>query len=439
MNNDAPKTTSQPDSIAERMRADWNERAREDPHFYVAFGSHHQDEENFLATGREVVGTIEFELRRFPPEVDRSTLRALEIGCGPGRLMKPLSRNFAEIHGVDVSDEMIRLARERLRGIPHAHVHVVSNPGLAEFGDRSFDLIYSYAVYQHIPSREVVLEYMRATRRLLTPGGIFRGQFNSLPQGGDPNTWIGVTFSADEIRAFTRANGLQLLALESAGTQYMWTTWRKPALARTLPPTTIRRITSAHRSEPAVPNSGRHAAIAVWTVNLPEEADLNSLDVRIDGASGVISYIGAPDSARLQQVNVALPQGVRTGLVPVELALNGVSLCKPAVLRVMPAGPLTPRVMTVTDGINLVEEYRSTTGSLKVHIEELLRPESIRATIAGRQVRDLTFLLVDPLPPRYSVDFFVPEGLGPGRYPLQLFVGQRALVPVEIEVAGKRD
>jgi len=31
--------------------------------------------------------------------------------------MKPLARNFGEIHGVDVSDEMIRLARERLRGV----------------------------------------------------------------------------------------------------------------------------------------------------------------------------------------------------------------------------------------------------------------------------------------------------------------------------------
>ena len=45
--------------------------------------------------------------------MNRRALRALEIGCGPGRLMKPLSRNFGEIHGVDVSDEMVRLARER--------------------------------------------------------------------------------------------------------------------------------------------------------------------------------------------------------------------------------------------------------------------------------------------------------------------------------------
>ena len=47
--------------------------------------------------------------------------RALEIGCGPGRLMRPMSRHFVEIHGVDVSDEMIALAKEKLRDIPNAH------------------------------------------------------------------------------------------------------------------------------------------------------------------------------------------------------------------------------------------------------------------------------------------------------------------------------
>ncbi len=215
--------------FSERMRADWNQRAREDAHYYVAFGGRDQDEAEFLATAADVLRSIEAQLKRLPAKANRRAWRALEIGCGPGRLMKPLSRHFGEIHGVDVSDEMIRLARERLADIPHAHFHATDGASLAQFADDSFEFVYSYAVFQHIPSRDVVLEYMREIRRVLKPGGIFHGQFNGLPHPGDTNTWSGVVFSAADIRAFTRDNGLQLLSLDGEHTQYMWTTWRAPA------------------------------------------------------------------------------------------------------------------------------------------------------------------------------------------------------------------
>ena len=105
------------------MRDDWNARAREDAGYYVAFGRRQQSDADFLATATEVINILESELRRVPPP-QRSMWKALEIGCGPGRLMRPMSRHFAEIHGVDVSDEMIALARERLRDTPNAHPHV---------------------------------------------------------------------------------------------------------------------------------------------------------------------------------------------------------------------------------------------------------------------------------------------------------------------------
>ena len=69
---------------------------------------------------------------------------------------------------------MIRLARERLPDIPHAHFHANNGAACSQFADESFDFVYSYAVFQHIPSRDVVLEYMREIRRVLKPGGIFQ-------------------------------------------------------------------------------------------------------------------------------------------------------------------------------------------------------------------------------------------------------------------------
>ena len=103
--------------VSGRMRDDWNARAREDAAYYVAFGRREQNDAEFYATATEVMNGLEAELRRVPPP-QRSGWKALEIGCGPGRLMRPMSRHFAEIHGVDVSDEMIALARERLSDVP---------------------------------------------------------------------------------------------------------------------------------------------------------------------------------------------------------------------------------------------------------------------------------------------------------------------------------
>src|SRR5215813_13218626 len=124
--------------VLERMRADWNARADEDANYYVAFGRRGQDDDEFFSTAADVVRALEHELKRL-----HHRDAALEIGCGPGRLMRPMSRHFAQVHGVDVSDEMIRLACERLRDTPNAHPHHGCGQDLALFSDDSFDFVYS--------------------------------------------------------------------------------------------------------------------------------------------------------------------------------------------------------------------------------------------------------------------------------------------------------
>lgn len=71
------------------MRAEWNERAREDARYYVAFGRRGQEEEEFFASASDVVYSLEEELKRLPRNLPPEARRALEIGCGPGRLMRP--------------------------------------------------------------------------------------------------------------------------------------------------------------------------------------------------------------------------------------------------------------------------------------------------------------------------------------------------------------
>src|SRR5437867_9153906 len=145
--------------VLDRMRADWNDRAREDARYYVAFGRRGQQDEEFFASASDVVRLLEEELKRLPRDIPPERRKALEVGCGPGRLMRPMSRNFGEIHGVDVSDEMIRLAEERFRGASGMHLHATNGSDLAPLSADYFDFVYSYAVFRHVPSREVVLAY----------------------------------------------------------------------------------------------------------------------------------------------------------------------------------------------------------------------------------------------------------------------------------------
>src|ERR1035437_10984098 len=66
--------------VVERMREDWNRRAREDAYYYAGFGRRNQDEREFFASAAEVVETLARELVRLPAAPARSR-RALEIGC----------------------------------------------------------------------------------------------------------------------------------------------------------------------------------------------------------------------------------------------------------------------------------------------------------------------------------------------------------------------
>jgi ubiquinone/menaquinone biosynthesis C-methylase UbiE len=109
--------------IEEKMRTDWNERARTDAYYYVATGRRHQEKAEFLSTAASVVALLRSTLNRVRTEASPRARRVLEIGCGPGRLMLPISQLVGEIHGIDVSDEMISLAREHFRDVPSAHLH----------------------------------------------------------------------------------------------------------------------------------------------------------------------------------------------------------------------------------------------------------------------------------------------------------------------------
>jgi hypothetical protein len=142
---------------------------------------------------------------------------------------------------------------------------------------------------------------------------------------------------------------------------------------------------------------------------------------------GTACYIGPPEADGLQQVNVLLPAVERTGLLPVKIDWKGIALCDPKYVRVMPPPPAVPFVLSITDGINMLSKAEIVTGTVKVTIEEAAAAEDFRATVDHLPVVDIDVFCADPRPPRYEINFHLPEGIGPGVHALRMTLGRRRL------------
>lgn len=103
--------------------------------------------------------------------------RALDFGCGVGRLTQPLADHFARVTGLDISEAMIRRARELNRHGAQCEF-IVHGTSTLPFDDESFDLIYTRIVLQHIPSA-LISAYVREFVRSLRPGGLIVMQIPS--------------------------------------------------------------------------------------------------------------------------------------------------------------------------------------------------------------------------------------------------------------------
>ena len=119
-----------------------------------------------------------------------------------------------------------------------------------------------------------------------------------------------------------------------------------------------------------------------------------------------------PENDGVSQVNVALPEGLRTGLVPVEVFWLGQPLCAPGWVRIMPAGPLVPRIHSITDGVNLLSGTKIVTGTVKVAMTDVARPSQFHATVDGAEARDTDAFCTDPITQSYEFNFKLPETIG---------------------------
>lgn len=165
-----------PPMALDDLRRNWDGLGRIDPLWAILVSPErhrggwvgHEDE--FFATGRETVDAMIATLARHDLRPARLE-RALDFGCGAGRLSQGLARHVDRVDGVDVAASMIDLANDFNRHPDRVRFHLNAAEDLALFGDDTFDLILSVIVLQHIPNA-LKARYLQEFVRVLRPGGV---------------------------------------------------------------------------------------------------------------------------------------------------------------------------------------------------------------------------------------------------------------------------
>jgi ubiquinone/menaquinone biosynthesis C-methylase UbiE len=213
------------DKQLQKMQHDWDARARENARFYVNTERQDWTDDDFFRSGeRTVAEEILTDMTNICQGKPPAEMRVLEIGCGAGRVTRALSGLFGEVYGVDISGEMVRQAQAALADRPHAHVLQNNGKDLAVVGDLVFDFAFSSIVFQHIPSRDIIENYVREVNRVLRSGGLFKFQVqgDATLSTSPEDTWLGVPFSDQQVVAMAERCGFEPRYRHGAGSQYFW-------------------------------------------------------------------------------------------------------------------------------------------------------------------------------------------------------------------------
>lgn len=122
----------------------WNDRYRNDPSF------------------AERLGRFGAAIADLPPGSD-----VLDFGCGTGDIARHLLAHGYHVTGLDRSEEMIAICKERHAGSGLCFT-CHADPGSLPFPSASFDVVIASSVLEYVRELDPLL---REIRRILRPGG----------------------------------------------------------------------------------------------------------------------------------------------------------------------------------------------------------------------------------------------------------------------------
>ena len=155
------------------LRRHWNEYGKSDPLWAILTAPDKKGNrwsiDEFLQTGRDEIAALMAYLDQRGVTVARR--RALDFGCGAGRLTHALASCFEHAIGVDIASSMIDKARELHAGRPGLEFRVNASDRLESIESDSIDLVYTRLVLQHMAPR-YQRAYLGEFVRVLRAGGV---------------------------------------------------------------------------------------------------------------------------------------------------------------------------------------------------------------------------------------------------------------------------
>jgi glycosyltransferase involved in cell wall biosynthesis/ubiquinone/menaquinone biosynthesis C-methylase UbiE len=159
--------------IGRKIQQSWDRFGAEDPFWAVLTHPEKKggkwSEAEFFETGRQDIRAALERIRTLGLPLKHE--KALDFGCGPGRLTQALAEHFQEVHGVDIAPSMIAKAHALNQYGSRCLYHLNEEPDLRLFDVNTFDMVYSWLVLQHMP-KQLTLGYISEFARVTKPGGV---------------------------------------------------------------------------------------------------------------------------------------------------------------------------------------------------------------------------------------------------------------------------
>jgi len=211
----------------------WRILAKLNPNYYIFSDKNvSNNDKKYQESGYDDVQELVLKDKKLEKILKDSQVKiCLEFGCGNGRMTEFLAKIFKKVYALDISKEMIESAKRRLSQINNISYLIDNNKDKINLKDNSIDFIFSYIVFQHLPSKEMIKDALKEFHRILKDDGLIKIQVRGIPAYGGFfryfKWYYGVSFLEEEIINTLKEVGFEIINKEGMGTKLFWLTFRK--------------------------------------------------------------------------------------------------------------------------------------------------------------------------------------------------------------------
>ncbi len=143
--------------------------------------------------------------------------KILDVGCGTGRYSIPLAKKGAEVHGIDISEGMLEVAKRKSKGLNIKYQ--LADMRNIPYKDETFDKVVSSLAIDHVKNyKKAILEILRVTKK----GGriaisTIHPESLQVLEGKNKMTKFGTKF-----KAFFESEGGRVNVISYARTKKQW-------------------------------------------------------------------------------------------------------------------------------------------------------------------------------------------------------------------------